>query len=171
MTTPASGAPARIQGRRRLRRCQRERRTVDRDLPEEAQQSLRAVSPTRKLEELGGRIDEIRARAPLQEIRMAEHLLQKGDVGLHPAYPELGQGSLQFVRGPLKAKRPTGDLDQQRIVVGRDPSPGIARASIQTNTGSGRAPKNLDTTRVGLKARVASAKRFFSRLIPAFFSR
>ena len=119
-------------------------RAVDGEIAEEAQQALGAVATARELEQLGRLVDEARVDVATEEARMAEHVVQEGDVRRHAAHAELGERAMHLLSGGVEVPRVAGHLDQQRVVVGGDGGAGVAGAAVEPDPHAAGAAEDLE---------------------------
>ncbi len=116
-----------------------------------AQDPGRAIAARRVLDQLGRLVDEGRVRLAGGERRVEENVLQKRQVRLHTADAELAQGADHLAAGVVPLEAAGGDLGEQRVVVGRDARPDVARAVVEADAEARRRPVDLDLAGVGEK--------------------
>ena len=85
---------------------------VDGDVAEIAQQLGGPVAAHGKAEQFRRIVNEGRVAAAADELFMAHHIGQEGDVGFHPADAELFQAALHLADGRLPRQGPGGHFHQ-----------------------------------------------------------
>ena len=117
---------------------------VDLHVADEAEQPGRPVAALGKLEQLRGLVDEAGGVVAVAELGVADHALEKQEVGGDAANPELAQRTVHAPGRLLRRRRPGGDLLQQRIVERRDQRAGIGRAAVEADAEAGGAAVGPD---------------------------
>ena len=95
-------------------------------------------------------LDEACGGAARQELRVAEHVFQEEDVGLHSADVELVERALHLLHRVQEGVGLADHLDEERVVVARDDVPGGHRAVEADSWAPGGAVR-LDPPGVGLE--------------------
>ena len=122
---------------------------VDQHVTDEGQQARRPVAAQGKLEQLRRLVDEAGGVVAAAELRMADQSLEKAQVGGDAADAELLQRPAHAGNGLVAARRPGGDLLQQRIIKRRDQRPRIGGAAVEAQAKAGGAAIGGDTAIVG----------------------
>ena len=103
------------------------------DVPQDTGGPVTGVHDIKQLRRL---VDELGMAAARHEIRMGQNVGDEGDVGLDAPHPYLVDGTGRLAAGGGKIMIPTGDLHQQRVVVGGDNGTHVGIAAVQTDTES-----------------------------------
>ena len=122
------------------------------DVGDVAQELRRPVLARLEVEELGRLVDEPRGVLVGAEGRVAQQVLDEGDVGRHAPDAELPQRPVHARDGGLGRGRPGRDLLQQRVVVARDDRARVGRAPVEADAHARRAPVGRDPAVVGHEA-------------------
>ena len=126
------------------------RRPVDHDVGQVGQQLGGGELVCREGEESRVPLDEACGGAARQELRVAEHVFQEEDVGLHSADVELVERALHLLHRVQEGVGLADHLDEERVVVARDDVPGGHRAVEADSWAPGGAVR-LDPPGVGLE--------------------
>ena len=112
---------------------------VDDHFSQIAQQPGRAVAPVFEAEQLWGLVDEARRTGALDELRMADDVVEKGEVGGDAPDAEFDDRPLHPPHRLFERRRPGCHLLQQRVVERRDPRAGIGGAAVKAYAEPGGA--------------------------------
>ncbi len=128
---------------------------VHRHLGQEAQHLAGPVAARGKGQQLGRVLDEARGQLVLlvvDEGRVVDEVFQELQIGGHAADAEFAQRAVHARDGFRGGRRPGRDLDQQRVVVGRDHRAAIGRAGVQPDAEAGRTAVGREPAVVGQEA-------------------
>ena len=118
-------------------------------LADVAQELRRPVLARLEIEELGRRVDEARRVLVRAEGRVAQQVLDEGDVGRHAPDAELAQRPVHARDGGLRRGCPGRDLLQKRVVVARDDGARVGRAAVEADAHARGAAIGRDAAVVG----------------------
>ena len=112
---------------------------VDDDLADVGEQFRRAVLPAREVEQLGRLVDEARRHAVIEERPVRDEVDEERHVRLDAAHAELLQRAHHASGGVGELQALRRDLDEERVVEGRDDRAG-ERAAVEADAhAAGRA--------------------------------
>ena len=123
--------------------------TVDRDVAEIAQQSGRTIGSDTRCGQGGPFVDEVGGDPTRAEVLVGQQGLQECEVRGDAPHPELRQRTLGPAHRIEERATPTGDLDQQRVEVGRDLRPRETAPSVEPDAGAARLTVGDDAAGVG----------------------
>lgn len=112
------------------KRCQR---SINQNLSQIVQQLLRSILGSTESEQLRMLVNEVGIDDSAEELLVLEHIEQERNVGLDASDSELAEGSVHLGTGGGEVFGVSDDLDEQRVVVGRDDGAGKGRGSVQTD--------------------------------------
>jgi hypothetical protein len=107
------------------------------DVAQEAEHLRGPVALGMPADQVGRRVDERRGGRAPREFRVDQHVLEERDVRLHAADAEFAEAAVHALDGLVEGRGEGGDLDEQRIVVGRDHRAAVSGAAVQPDAEAG----------------------------------
>ena len=108
-----------------------------------------AVLALLQLKQFRRLVDELGVALAGNEGGIFQDVGDEGDVGLHAADVDFVDGAGGLAADGLEGIVPGGDLDQQRVVIGRDDGTGVGVAAVQTDAEAAGGAVGGDLTGVG----------------------
>ena len=106
---------------------------VDGDVADVAEDLRAPVETGTEVEEFPAGVDEARVHAAPEKLGVGDHVLQEGDVRLHPPDPELEEGPVHLPGRILEPECHRADLHEERIVVRAHRAARERRRPIETD--------------------------------------
>src|SRR5215469_6616067 len=89
------------------------------------------------MEELRGFIEKTGSGFAGAEFRVIDHVFKERDVGFHAADAEFAKGAVHALARFVEGVAPSGDFDEERIVIGSQNRSSVSGAAIEADAEAG----------------------------------
>src|SRR5205085_6412197 len=92
-----------------------------------------AVAAAGQVEKLGGVIEKGSGDVSGSKFRVIDDVFDEGDVGFYAANAEFAERAVHALASFGKVESPSGDFNEQRVIVSGEHGPGICGPAVETN--------------------------------------